>query len=150
MPSIIQTAFALETLINIPGFIALTFFPFQTLPHLLASPAPPDSTTVLLARALGIITLALTPQLLLAYPNTKDAAGKRRIVYWTLGVGEAGLIPLLLWDAYQVRGSGLSRNAALMSVASLGPLLLWRVFVFVIRPDWLEGIQQIGDTRKKE
>jgi len=151
MPSLIQTAFAIEAVLNVPGIIALIFFPSQTLKNFLASPLPSielNETAILLARAVGACILGLTPQLLLAYPNTKDAVGKRKIVYWTLGMGEAGLIPLLIWEAFRasdehkaagVWAGGFSRKAALMSAANLIPLVLWRVYVFMVKPEWFEG-----------
>ena len=63
------------------------------------------------------------------------------------------LIPLFLWEAVRPRGkgdegegllragdgSGMKRLAALMGVASLVPLLVWRIFVFAARPEWFEG-----------
>ena len=160
MPSQIQIAFLVEALLNIPGIVALTLFPSRTLKFFLATPLPSaelHGTTILLARALGVLILGLTPPLLIAYPNTKDAAGARRIVYWTLGIGEGGLIPLLLWEAFRASDEkkatengtgGWSRKAALMGVASLLPLLLWRVYVFTVKPSWFAGDESSGGGKK--
>lgn len=161
MPSLIQTAFAIEACLNLPGIIALIFFPSQTLKAFLASPLPSielNDSAILLARAVGVCILGLTPQLLLAYPNTKDAVGKRKIVYWTLGAGEAGLIPLLLWEAFRasdqqkaagVWAGGFSRQAALMCAANLVPLVLWRVYVFTVKPHWFEGVDGKSEGKKE-
>lgn len=147
MPSIIQSALLLEALVNIPGIVSLTFFPAQTVSHFLASPLPSlelNATTTLFARSLGLLILALTPQLLLAYPNGKDSVGKRRIVYTTLGMGEGALIPLLLWEAFRASdaqkvingGGGWRRESCLLCVGSLMPLLVWRGYLFMARPHW--------------
>ena len=161
MPTIIQTAFLAEALLNTPGIIASIIFPSATL-DLLLVPTIPSSfnpSSILLTRALGVMFLALTPPLLLAYPNTPDAAGKRRIVYWILGLGEGGLVPLLLWEAFRASDEekvigvgggvgGWSRTAALMGVASLLPLLLWRIYVFTAQPSWFLGVSSRGTGKK--
>ncbi|KAL2041293.1 hypothetical protein N7G274_005675 [Stereocaulon virgatum] len=162
MPSIIQYAFAAEALINTPAIIALLFFPNATLKPFLATPLPSievNASATLLARCLGVLILGLTPQLLLAYPNTGDRVGKRRLVYWTLGVGEAGLIPLFIWEAFRasdeakaagVWAGGLSRNMALTCAANLVAPIAWRIFVFAWKPQWFAGEDDKGKGRRKE
>ena len=162
MPSIIQTAFAFEALINTPGIISLLFYPSTTLKPFLASPLPSvevNDTAVLLARCVGIFVLTLTPQLLLAYPDTEDRVGKRRLVYWTLGVGEAGLIPLFLWEAFRasdeakaagIWAGGFSRKYALMCVANLLWPIAWRIYVFGWRPEWFAARAQNSKDGKDE
>ncbi|KAL2056189.1 hypothetical protein ABVK25_003832 [Lepraria finkii] len=162
MPSIIQYAFAAEALINIPAIIALLFFPTATLKPFLATPLPSielNASATLLARCVGILILGLTPQLLFAYPNIEDRVGKRRLVYWTLGVGEAALIPLFLWEAFRksdeakaagVWAGGFSRNMALTCAANLGVPIAWRIFVFVWRPQWFAGGEVKGKSGKRE
>ena len=160
MPSIIQTAFFLEALVNVPTFISLIFYPESTIrPALdtnpLSSAAELTQTATLIARCAGVLILALTPQLLLALPDSKDCAGKRKLVYLTLGSGEAGLIPLFLWEAFRKsdqegfegRG-GLTKGAALLCAGVLVPVLAWRVFVFGWREHWFgrEG----GREREKK
>lgn len=161
MPSIIQTAFALEALLNLPAILALLFFPTQTLTPILATPLPSlelNATTTLLARSLGAVILALTPQLLLGYPNTKDCAAKRKIAYITLGVGEAALVPLLLWEAFRasdkskavgVWAGGLGRRACLVAAGNLVPLLVWRAYVFWVRPEWFGDMEDVREKGKK-
>ena len=160
MPSIIQYAFAAEALINTPAIIALLFFPSATRKPFLASPLPSielNATATLLARCVGVFILGLTSQLLLAYPDTEDCGGKRRIVYWTLGIGEAGLIPLFLWEALRasdeakaagVWAGGLSRNMALTCAANSAAPLAWRAFVFGWRPQWFAHGKEKGKGRK--
>ena len=162
MPSIIQFALAFESIINTPAIIGLLFFPSATLKPLLASPLPSielNATTVLLARCVGVFILALTPPLLLACPDSKDCVGKRKLVYWTLGLGEAGLIPLFIWEAFRTSdeakaagfwAGGLSRNSALFCAANLVWPMIWRVFVSNYRPEWLAAEMTKSKEKKDE
>lgn len=86
MPSIIQAAFFIEALVNIPAIVSLLFYPEPTIrPALAANVSLPaaelNRTATFLARCAGVLILALTPQLLLALPDSKDCAGKRKLVY---------------------------------------------------------------------
>ena len=162
MPSIIQIAFAFEAFINTPAIIALLFNPAATIKAFLASPLPSvevNDTVTLLARCVGIFILTLTPQLLLAYPDSEDCVGKRRLVYWTLGAGEAGLIPLFLWEAFRssdeakaagIWAGGFSRQSALMCVANLIWPIAWRIFVFGWKPEWFAGGTKNDKDKKHE
>ena len=161
MPSIIQTAFALEACSNLIAIVSLSFFPRQTLRYFLASPLSSlelNGTAVFLTRSLGLLILALTPQLLLAYPNSRDAVEKRKLVYWTLGTGEAALIPLLLHEAFRdtderkaagVWAGGLTRRFCLIAVANLVPILAWRFFVFFVKPHWFGDTEDVSEKAKK-
>ena len=148
MPSIIQTALFFEALVNVPAIVSLIFYPESILRPALTtkfpfSAAELNRTATFLARSAGILILALTPQLLVALPDSTDCVGKRRLVYWTLGFGEAALIPLFLWEAFRAgdqdklewRG-GLTRRAALLCAGLLVPPLAWRIFVFGWKKHW--------------
>ena len=146
MPSIIQGAFFLEALVNIPVIITLIFYPkLILLPALATNSISPalelNRTTTLLARCFGVIVLALSLGLLLAVPDSKDCVGKRKWVYWTVGLVEAGLIPLLLWEAFRTRGTedlgGFTQSAALLCAGFMAPVLTWRVFVLGWKDNWL-------------
>ena len=162
MPSIIQTALLGEAAMNIPGIIALTFFPTRTLSYFLASPHPNlelNATAILLARSVGLLILTLTPQLLLAYPNSKDCVVKRKLAYITLGIGEAALIPLLLWEAFRaedgqkaagVWAGGWTRKMSLVSAGNLVPFVAWRLYVFFVKPEWFNGDTTSGGQAKKD
>ena len=155
--TIIRYAFAIEASFNLPAIIALAFYPNATLSMYLVSDAQAstlDMTIAILARCLAALILALTPQLLLALPNTHGCVERRRLVYLTLGVGEAALIPLFLAEAFRatdaekVMGSGgFSQKATLNSVASLAPLLLWRIYVSIWKPQWFGAYE--GSSRPK-
>lgn len=162
MPSIIQKAFAFEVLIIIPAVISLLVFPSATVKLLLASPLPSielNDTAILLARCVGILILTLTALLLFAYPDTEGCVGKRRLVYWTLGVGEAGLIPLFLWEALRTSdeakaagfwAGGLSRRSAIICAANLMWPLAWRIYVFRRRPEWFAAGARSDKGEKQE
>ena len=146
MPSIIQAAFLLEALLHIPTIINFIFYPESVLLPALAtnsiSPALElNRTTTLLARCFGVVNFAFAAGMLLAVPDSKDCLGKRENVYWTLGLVEAGLIPLFLWEAFRTRGEedvgGFTQRAALLSVVPMAPGLAWRVFVLRWKEHWL-------------
>lgn len=162
MPSLIQVAFAVEALFNTPAVISLLFFPSQILKYLLATPLPSlelNATATLLGQAFGAVVFALTVQILLAYPDTQGCAGKRKLVYWTLGAGEAGLVPLLLWEAFRasdeskavgVWAGGFSRRASLGGAVNGVLLLGWRIWALWWRPEWFgESGDVIGGENKK-
>lgn len=97
MPSIIQAAFIFETLVNIPAIVSLLFYPESTIRPALAANVPLsfaklNRIATLLARCAGILILALTPQLLLALPDSKDCAGKRKQVYVRHFSGPSSLV----------------------------------------------------------
>ena len=72
-------------------------------------------------------------------------------MYVTLGVGEAALVPLLLWEAFRagdaekaMMGGGLGRRAALVEAGTLVPLVGWRGWVFGWRRWWFGGGRKGG------
>ena len=159
MPSIIQTAFFIEALANVPAIISLMFYPESVLrpavtTNSLSQAAELNRTTTLIVRSAGVLILALTPQLLLALPDSKDCVGKRKQVYITLGCGEGGLIALFLWEAFRARSQeelgGLTKTAALLSAAMLFPPLVWRVFVFRWKEHWFGPQGGRGGERKNQ
>ena len=157
MPSVIQKAFIIEAVVNVIAATLLLVCPGFSLSYFLLTPLEPseiNSTTTLLIRVIAIFVLVLTPQLLLATPNATDLAAKRKLAYINLGVGEACLIPLLLWEALRATDTekllgagGFSRRAALASAFNLLPPLLWRVWVWKMRPHWFAGDAQ-GSLKK--
>lgn len=158
MPSTIQYALAAEALLNSQAIIGLLFYPGATLRPFLASSIPSlelNSTVTFLARCIGAFIFGLTPQLLLAYPNSEDCEAKRRIVYWNLGFGEAGLIPLFLWEAFRAsdeakRASCLSKKMAVISASILTVVLAWRVLVIGWRPQLLAEGKWESKGRKQK
>ncbi|KAL6716020.1 hypothetical protein ACLMJK_006982 [Lecanora helva] len=162
MPSIIQTAIVLEIFGNLVGIIALGCFPNQILRYFIASSLPGielNGTVTFLSRSLSAFIFALTAPLLLAYPDSRSSAEKRKLAYWTLSTGEAILIPLLLWEAFRatdeskaagVWAGGLSRHFCFAAVGNLAPILFWRVFVFVMKAHWFGDGESGAKEPKKE
>lgn len=157
MPSILQIAFFLEALVNVPGIVSLILYPESVLGSAVTtnsiSPACElNRTATLIARCAGILIFALTPQLLLALPDSKDCEGKRKQVYLTLGCGEGGLIALFLWEAFRERSQeqlgGLTKTAALLCAGMMVPLLAWRVFVFGWKQHWFRPESDREGERK--
>ena len=157
MPSILQTALFIESLVNVPFIISLIFYPESTLrpaitPNPLSPAAELNQTATLIARCFGVLILALTPQLVSALPDSKDCVGKRKQIYLTLGYGEGGLIALFLWEAFRKRSSeelgGFTKTAALLCVGVLTPCLAWRVFVFRWKGQWFRPRGGLGGERK--
>jgi hypothetical protein len=56
------------------------------------------------------------------------------MMFQTLGVGEALIIWLLLWNALDAESSGFSTRALLQAAGSLVPYLIWRCWAFWIDP----------------
>lgn len=159
MPSILQIAFFLEALMNIPGIVSLILYPEIVLrPAVTTNSISPagelNRTATLSARCVGVLILALTPQLLLALPDSKDCEGKRKQVYLTLGCGEGGIIALFLWEAFRERSQeqlgGLTKTAALLCVGMMVPLLAWRVFVFGWKEHWFRPQGDREGERKNQ
>lgn len=156
MSSIIQKAFIVEACINVLAIIPLLFYPERTISYFLTTPIHSSEinlTTILLVRITGVFVLVLTPQLFLTTPQSKAVAAKRQLVYINLGAGEFCLIPLLVWEAFRATDTeklqgagGFSRRAALFSAANLLPPLLWRIWVWIFRPEWFSGDAQ-GSTK---
>ena len=144
MPSVIQKAFFIEALTNVLAIVSFIFYPESTLRPVVSTNLELSRSATLMTRCAGILVLALTPQLLLGLPDSKDCAGKRKQAYWGLALGEVGLIPLFLWEAFrasdlekqQVWGGGLTRSAALLCTGMMIPPLAWRIFVFGWKEHW--------------
>ena len=81
----------------------------------------------------------LTSALLAGYTNTRNGIESRRPTYLMLGLGEALLIPLLVGEVVKDGGvdAAVSKKVAGASIAMLLPPLLWRIYVWAVRPDLL-------------
>ena len=140
----IQLALALEATANLFGATCMLLFPGPIITYLTSPPSPafsttPDPASSHLVQWLAALVYGLTPPLLLALPNHKDARAKRWIAYSTLGAGEASLIAVMLWQAFLGTdgGAGFTRRALLGCVGGLMPFMLWRVWVLFVRPELL-------------
>lgn len=118
--------------------------------HTSPSPSPQACTLV---TWIGALILGITPQLLLAIPNTPSAIAIRRIVYLNMLAGEVVLMVLIAWQAFMYEEAvlGMSRKALGFSFVNFGFLGAWRVWVFVCRPSWFGEAGFVDETelRKK-
>ncbi|KAA6410610.1 MAG: hypothetical protein FRX48_06032 [Lasallia pustulata] len=134
--TLIRRLMALEAAVNILSAIPMLLYPSSIVSHLTSSGTAPPSTTQL-TQWLGALILALTPQLLLALPNTKTAIESRATVYVTLGPGEAMLISIMLWQAWAGEEGGLSARALVRAAGILVGPLVGRGWVLGWRPELL-------------
>lgn len=173
--TIIRTAFALEAALNVVGGTCMILYPTTFLSFLAADPSHNVTPAVTaLFQWFGALTLGLTPQLLLALPNTEGALLSRPTVYWTLLAGEAGLVPLMAWQmrcagAVTALGvvaqktlnqdsnglgvgaslsNGLSRNGLLGSAAILAATSVWRLWVLLVKPEWMGRYDSIQKKQR--
>lgn len=149
MPTLspIQLALALEATANIFGATCMLLFPHSILSYVTARPSSaslqnqnPDQAAIDLFRWVGAIVYGLTPQLLLALPDSKGASDRRWIAYVTLGAGEGALMAVMLWQALMMEGEeggGITKKALLGCVAGLAPFGVWRGWVLGVRPGLL-------------
>ena len=151
-----QIALALEAAPNVPGIISMLFYPEIWLNIFLTAPLPlpAPAIAVLYVRFLGIMLIAITALLLFGYPEGPASAGKRKAAYLTLATLEAASLPLWVAEAFAVTdesvvgGGGLSRVACAVAVGLAAAPLGWRVWVFWMRPEWLEGRTEGGSKRE--
>jgi hypothetical protein len=164
----LRIIFAVEAVANLVGAYSMI-----TSPGSLLSSAIPTPTTLLtelnplhthpvpspqaqtLVTWIGALIIGITPQLLLAIPNTPSAIAIRRIVYLNMLAGEVALMVLIAWQAvmYDEMVLGMSRQALGFSFANYAFLMLWRVWVFVFKPQWFGDVKFVNDStavRKKD
>ncbi|WVW79491.1 hypothetical protein I302_101460 [Kwoniella bestiolae CBS 10118] len=140
---IVRKAFLLEALLNLFSLPLITHTS-TVLSYILKHPSQINPSSILFARLFGgIIIGGLTTALLYGARHIPS----RRAVYWTLGMGEVLLIPLLALEGSKVNGA-LSRKVAWGSIGMLAPPLVWRVFVLYVRPDWI-GRERVGKDERQ-
>lgn len=152
---VIRTAFALEAAANIFGAACMLAFPHQILksatPSTLLHQAPTAMSKTLLHWTAGLV-LGLTPQLLLALPDTPRAMASRWMVYTTLLSGEVALVGLMAWQGVMKDESavGMSNTALWLCGLNLGIISVWRVYAMVAHPEWFEGAGLEANVRKDQ
>lgn len=143
----IRRAMAVEAAFNILGAIPMLLFP-ATIAGFMTSSGTASPAAAQLLQWLGALTLGLTPQLLLALPNTKTAVEGRAMVYLTLGAGEAMLIPVMLWQAWVGDEGGFTGRALVGAAGVLFGPFVGRVYVLGWRPELLGRYVEGGEGRK--
>jgi hypothetical protein len=129
-------AFQIEAIFNILSFPFLTH-PRFILSHILLSPSQINPALILFTRLFGgLIAGVLGPLLLFSAHSSPEG---RKTAYWSLGLGEGLLIPLLIGEALKggdaSKGAALSVKVALGSVGCLAPPLAWRIYTLFARPE---------------
>ncbi|GAB7348006.1 hypothetical protein MBLNU459_g5501t2 [Dothideomycetes sp. NU459] len=144
--TIVRRAMVIEALFNI-GTLPLLLYPKEMLSYVVTRPSEITDTAATMAQLFSTLVVgALTPLLLLGVPNTRSAIESRRTIYYTLGAGEAFLIPYFLYQA-TVGHSGLTPLACLGMASCLIPPVSWRAYVFLQKPEWFGRYR---DARKEE
>jgi hypothetical protein len=144
-------AYPIEGSLNIFGATAMLLYPSSLLSCLVASPSYNTPAAGALLQWIGALTVGLTPQLFLAWPNTRGALESRRMVYYTLGAGEVALVGLFLWQGFKDGRveMGLSNKGLMVCAGNLiGPLIM-RAYVLFWRPELL-GRYREADGKKNE
>ena len=164
---VFRVAAVVEGVFNILGGGVMMLFPAWCLSWLAAPQSSMTPTATSMTQWLGALTWGLTPQLLLAVPNTRTAIESRQMVYICLLAGEGCLIPVMLWQAAVVNRrqeheggslrlglgdggspSGMSTRALLAASAVLASISIWRLCLLCARPDWL-GSYRVIDRQGK-
>ncbi|WVQ63780.1 uncharacterized protein L199_001934 [Kwoniella botswanensis] len=140
---VVRKVFLLEAFLNLLSLPLITNTR-TVLSYLLRNPAHINASSILFARLFGgIIIGGLTTGLLYGAAHIPS----RRAVYWTLGMGEVFLIPILALESTNPQ-SALTRKTALASIGLLAPPLAWRVYLLYMRPEWI-GRERAGKNERQ-
>lgn len=134
----LRTALFLESLLNILIGALLALAPTPTLSLLISPKTPTTPLTALLIQLLGVTSIALAVPLALAYPDTRQGRTLRVPAYVLLGTMEVGWIAVLVGSVVgEGEETGLSVRGVWVGVGWLAGLLAWRVYVVLLRPEWV-------------
>lgn len=160
--TLIRRLMFLEGTLNLLGAVPLLLFPTHLLQnYFCASAADATASAATLLQWIGALFIGMTPQLFLALPNSRYAIESRRTVYWTLGAGEAALVPLLLWQAAKSAAAtgpvlemvsekagfgvqGLSTKVLIGMAVMLGMPMVGRAYVLFWRPELFGRYKEVG------
>jgi len=92
--------------------------------------------------------VALTVPLVMAIPDGPYAIVVRKVTYYTLGVAELALIPLLLAKSRQGVSSGFAPEKLTMSASVLVPFLLFRGYALFANPKVMQSESE-GKAKEK-
>ncbi|OCL14331.1 hypothetical protein AOQ84DRAFT_384792 [Glonium stellatum] len=118
-------------------------FPESFLSPLVKKPSGITPTSLALTQHFGALAFTLTAPLVLAIPNTRRGIESRQSVYCTLGAGEVCIISLALYQTYRFDDSGFSLTSLLGTTVTLAPVLLWRLYVLLRKPEWFGRYRDI-------
>jgi hypothetical protein len=151
---IIRYALIFEALANIVGIVGILYYADQAnafmaapkpanamMARLLAHANKPDPVSTLTVDILVGFVLTLTVPILLCLPNTKRAIESRPTVYALLLAGEVVLTAQFVMEALTGR-NGLNPKSCWMVVSNMLGFMLFRVFVFVVKPEWFGSYKE--------
>lgn len=134
-----RRALLLESAGNIFGGTVMILFPGLILKNITTSTTLSTPLASSLVQWMGALVLALTTPLILSYPNTTAGVAGRYITYWTLGMGEVALMAVMAGQA-AAEQTVFNDAALLLSGATLGATLAWRVWCVFFRPAWIGSL----------
>lgn len=136
--NIIRFAMLFESILNLPAFVALTFYPGYTLTYFLVNEHDITPAAQSFTQLMGIMILMISVLLWAAIPNTKSGVETRRPTYIMLASAEAAMVTMWIYQRYGLgeKGCGWKNNALDMSVMNVGPLCGFRIFALYSKPDW--------------
>lgn len=138
--TIIQRALILETTGTALAGLLVLLHPTAFLTFLVSSPSSAITPLAIgLTQWIAVLSFAFSIACAFSIPDTARAVQSRWGLYWTLGLGEAAMCVLFLWQMGREGEVGLSREGLWMGVLQLGGAVLWRGFVIVFKPHWFGG-----------
>jgi len=110
--------------------------------------ANPSPSTLTLVQVFGGFIVALTVPLVMAVPDGSHTAVVRKVTYYTLGVAELVLIPLLLVKSREGVSSGFAPEKLAVSAGVLMPFLLFRGYALFANPKLMQPENE-GKAKEK-
>lgn len=161
-----RIAFALEGVANMfsavpmiynPGYVYSIISPDKTLDVLKSHPAAimdnPDLAASLIIQWIGALIVGLTIPLALGALDNPHFAVTRKMTYYTLGAGEAFIIPMMFWQLFSgaTQGAMITDGFLKAGILNLSGILAWRIFALTHKPHWFGdiGLVNSGSSRAK-
>ena len=145
----IRKAFLAEAIANL-SMVPLVTNTSWVLSLILNHPSDVSPSSILFARLFGATIIGvLTTALLTGYRNTRSGIESRRSTYLMLGIGETMLIPILVNEMLKdsVSQAAVSKKVAEIGTGVLILLLVWRLYILIMRPDLLGRYREKGVVR---
>jgi hypothetical protein len=135
--STLTPAFQIEAVVNMLTFPFITH-PEFVLSHILLYPSQINPSVILFTRLFGTVIAGITGPLL--FFAARSAPEVRKAAYWSLGLGEALMVPLLVGEAMKGgearNGATLSVKAAVVALGSVAAPLAWRAYTLFSKSQW--------------
>ncbi|KAF2813211.1 uncharacterized protein BDZ99DRAFT_517493 [Mytilinidion resinicola] len=135
--TILRVALGLESIINLPFAGWALFYPASFLGLLASNPSQITPVAEMASRYYGVTVLGMTAPMVFGVFNNRGAIESRPYSYLMLAGAEAGMLSTALWVIYGPgAASGFAPDAAWSLLKQIGPAFLWRLFVFLKKPQW--------------